>query len=862
MRGPPPQSNSSSESPTAALSSSSFQMNMSGQKGVDGVECAQITNPERYCHSHHQPHLTGVGSGRLVEANQVIITNSDDAYRAINVDDCQSVIGNENNESDGVFLPVGREIASETVKGQATSQPGSSSSMTLKRKKRREDDAITLMPGLVGDERSGVGEGGGEVYFRMKAADETKESDATRNEGAVNYGEIGVTAASTANDVGASVANNNDELAKEVAVAAAVEQRIEVADNAVTVSILDYSDGGYCNEDGVPSASKGIRGNDIIDADGDIFDNDDVGEIRGDEVGHVRDDGTKAASTAGETPGAKSRGVEVIEVIEVNDDDDDSVHWRINVEDNVEEDDDNVRSMNRDHRKIIVPPRMDASSIDNPTNTTILAAVGVESCTTEGEGDGRSDEPNGNLTDCEIAPEEGRTEEQRVKGTIESDKEEGKVMAEEQRVKCDIERGEEGGKAGKIIRRSATSTSAFRHSVPADSESNTERGNQREGIERMNILPDEHTDALRTTVADFVLHFHNLLKGDKSRSDVYQLMELLKVNIPIISAIVPTTIDEMTKLGLEFTSSTKSKKRWKWMNLLINALLERINSFIESRKLAHHLKAKTRWPSDYWRQYQFELPREESNPLTSAPVIGQLRHTMPVVPNKRARCNIGIDAGAAHNPSSTLCANSGSTGDPSQNYRENQTPARERFSEYRIDNAASIAELESIRRRLLNLVDRVDARLKDMRFAEAMSSIFGKETIDELSTQELMDILSQEIDKSAQAGSCNSTSSDANGRGIMKEALEDAIIRDKAGKRRRYPVTCPLCFDRITSPTLIACEICDEDGICNNCHVNCSSCHRSTCADCLMSCDGCGSSYNCSDCVAQRTSHIGFLDMP
>jgi len=161
-------------------------------------------------------------------------------------------------------------------------------------------------------------------------------------------------------------------------------------------------------------------------------------------------------------------------------------------------------------------------------------------------------------------------------------------------------------------------------------------------------------------------------------------------------------------------------------------------------------------------------------------------------------------------------------------------PVRERFSEYQIDNASSITELESIRRRLLTLLDRTEIRLRGMRVAEALYGTFGKGNMEGLSTEELMTKL-------------------VGGEKESNDSIETTSDKETSMHKGHIPVTCPLCFEKISSPqsssSIVTCHICEVDGMCSNCHEQCTSCRLSTCADCLMSCDGCVSNYHCSDCM-------------
>jgi hypothetical protein len=106
-----------------------------------------------------------------------------------------------------------------------------------------------------------------------------------------------------------------------------------------------------------------------------------------------------------------------------------------------------------------------------------------------------------------------------------------------------------------------------------------------------------------------------------------------------------------------------------------------------------------------------------------------------------------------------------------------------------------------------------------MRFAEALIGDFGKETTEELLTWELMDMLSKEINKSADtvsrdatAAMGNSSGEDVKGKRNASEALEDARTNNEAGKRQHLPATCSICFGKIALPmSIAACKICEDD---------------------------------------------------
>ena len=176
-------------------------------------------------------------------------------------------------------------------------------------------------------------------------------------------------------------------------------------------------------------------------------------------------------------------------------------------------------------------------------------------------------------------------------------------------------------------------------------------------------------------------------------------------------------------------------------------------------------------------------------------------------------------------------------------------PIIERFSEYRIDNATTISQLEAMRRRLMTLLERTEERLKEKRLADAMS-LYGEENLEQLSTDELIERLTKIVDKTTdETEECDMAGSDNNtGKRKCDETMADG---DNNNKRQCLSITCPLCLDVITPPSSVVgtCQICDDTDICHQCYSSCTSCCRSTCADCLMVCDSCGSHYHCTDCM-------------
>ena len=185
----------------------------------------------------------------------------------------------------------------------------------------------------------------------------------------------------------------------------------------------------------------------------------------------------------------------------------------------------------------------------------------------------------------------------------------------------------------------------------------------------------------------------------------------------------------------------------------------------------------------------------------------------------------------------------------------------ERWSEYRIDAAETIDDLEFIRRRLLSLVERVDHRLKEKRLAEALAQMVEVDdtgNVEELTTRELMDKLVKRVvepsqEKDLSIGDSYSQPSKQGKVSSSKRSIDEAAGTEqdnKENKRQCVSSTCPLCFEKIESLSSCGnCEICDESSVCASCYSKCDCCNRVTCSDCLMECDICTSRYHCSDCM-------------
>ncbi|KAL3771732.1 hypothetical protein ACHAWU_010043 [Discostella pseudostelligera] len=160
------------------------------------------------------------------------------------------------------------------------------------------------------------------------------------------------------------------------------------------------------------------------------------------------------------------------------------------------------------------------------------------------------------------------------------------------------------------------------------------------------------------------------------------------------------------------------------------------------------------------------------------------------------------------------------------------------------DQAFSIDELEYIRSRLFQLLDRVNKSMmeKVLQHESLTQCSIGRlrsKNIDELSMNELMDKLSQDS---------NTLTTSSFGKRSHCDGLESA---EMGNKRQCRP--CPVCHETTAESSLSAsvgsCEICEVNGLCQRCYSSCPSCQRTTCADCLLSCADCGTRHQCSDCA-------------
>jgi hypothetical protein len=179
----------------------------------------------------------------------------------------------------------------------------------------------------------------------------------------------------------------------------------------------------------------------------------------------------------------------------------------------------------------------------------------------------------------------------------------------------------------------------------------------------------------------------------------------------------------------------------------------------------------------------------------------------------------------------------------------NTLPIQERWSEYKIDAAKSISELELIRHRLLTLLEKTNTRLKEMRVQRALGNELGVKGAENLSIKELIDMLSEQVEQSSgNVGEVFPTATTG------KRNYSETEGHSRPKKRQRC---CPLCLgtSHLQSETNSAiqgsatCGVCEDDGICFNCHSRCLKCLKVVCADCFAICSKCKSSACCSDCL-------------
>lgn len=161
-------------------------------------------------------------------------------------------------------------------------------------------------------------------------------------------------------------------------------------------------------------------------------------------------------------------------------------------------------------------------------------------------------------------------------------------------------------------------------------------------------------------------------------------------------------------------------------------------------------------------------------------------------------------------------------------------PGMEKWSEHRIDSAATIGDLEAIRRRLLTLTNRVDLRLKEMNFLRAIG-------MTEQKGDDKCETTSEVIRKVIEGGVSNGSKAVDNS--LKRKRSQDSLDGNVDS------ICCPFCLNTNTSIGT-NCSICDEkSNICLQCRGYCVKCKRLTCEDCLMRCDTCFSDTYCSDCM-------------
>lgn len=184
----------------------------------------------------------------------------------------------------------------------------------------------------------------------------------------------------------------------------------------------------------------------------------------------------------------------------------------------------------------------------------------------------------------------------------------------------------------------------------------------------------------------------------------------------------------------------------------------------------------------------------------------------------------------------------------------NTLPNLERCSEYRINAAKSITELEAIRHRLLTLLETTNSRLKEMRVQRALGNEIGIQNPEKLSIKQLVDILSEQVEGTNDDNKSDGLNDSAAGAGKRRHSETTGEQSLPARKRQRC---CPLCLNTAhlqpvsqgIAAMSVTCSVCEDSDICSKCCSICLKCRKITCADCFASCRKCESSVYCSDCV-------------
>jgi len=260
--------------------------------------------------------------------------------------------------------------------------------------------------------------------------------------------------------------------------------------------------------------------------------------------------------------------------------------------------------------------------------------------------------------------------------------------------------------------------------------------------------------------------------------------------------------------------------------------------------------------------HQLQLQQQQQQQLQQQKQLRQKQLQHQVAPRHASNGHNQQKGGAQSNTSKAPPAPPKPTNTANETSHNERLPNLERFSEYRIDDANSITELEAIRHRLLILVERTNTRLKDMRVRQALGREIGVKGVEKLSIKELVKMLSEQVEEptdnvdepsSADEGPAMTT----NGKRNHSETEEKS---SRPGKKQRC---CPLCFStshlqsgtnrssaaRGVATRSITCSVCEDDGICFKCHSRCLKCLNLICADCFVCCSKCNSSAYCSECV-------------
>lgn len=177
----------------------------------------------------------------------------------------------------------------------------------------------------------------------------------------------------------------------------------------------------------------------------------------------------------------------------------------------------------------------------------------------------------------------------------------------------------------------------------------------------------------------------------------------------------------------------------------------------------------------------------------------------------------------------------------------------ERWSEHRIDSAATVEDLEAIRNRLITLTKRADLRLKEMNFLKAVNMIESKDDDGGDEDGPSKEVLRQLVERVESNLTVESKTGGTDLKRKHGENKPDKPDGNGNSEKRQRSTCCPFCLDTTTpreTDEVYVCSICEEQSsMCLQCRGFCKKCRRLSCEDCLMRCDTCFSDTYCSDCM-------------